>query len=48
MNIGHLKSYMKYMNNGELSVLDGVIFYGNRILVTSHEVTEAGGVGHPP
>ena len=33
VNTGHLKSYMKYIKNGELSVLDGVIFYGNRILI---------------
>ena len=29
----HLKEYERYMKDGELSVLDGVIFHGNRILV---------------
>ena len=33
VDTGHLKSYMRYIKNGELSVLDGVIFYGNRILI---------------
>ena len=33
VNTGRLKSYMRYIKNGELSVLDGVIFYGNRILI---------------
>ena len=33
MDTGHLKSYMRYIKKGELSVLDGVIFYGNRILI---------------
>ena len=29
----HLKEYERYIKDGELSVLDGVIFHGNRILV---------------
>ena len=33
VNTGHLKSYMRYIKNGELTVLDGVIFYGNRIMI---------------
>ena len=33
MTTDYPKSYARYIKNGELSVLDGVIFYGNRILI---------------
>ena len=36
----HLKSYMRYIKKGELSVLDGVIFYGNRILIPGSQRQE--------